>query len=223
MAEPVARVPEPTLSRLTVYLRCLRQLAKEGVKRVSSAGMESRCGSMAVQIRKDLSYFGEFGRAGIGYDVEHLLERLTQIMHLDREHRVVILGAGNLGAAVSGYSGFAGTPFHVVGIFDNNYAKIGRMLWDLEIKDVRELPELNEDLRASIGIIAVPAEAAQEAADTITKAGIRAMRNFAPTFVTVPPEVALRNVDLTRQFEILCYHLPRLPAPTEEVSPAAEK
>ncbi len=185
--------------------------------------MEVRCGFMAVQIRKDLSYFGEFGKPGIGYNVEHLLERLTQIMHLDREHRVVIVGAGNLGAAVSGYSGFAGTPFHIVGIFDNNYAKIGRMLWELEIKDVQDLPELNKELRANIGVIAVPAAAAQEAADIIMKAGIRAILNFAPTFVSVPPEVALRNVDLTRQLEILCYHLPRLPSPSTEASPADDR
>ena len=215
-------MPEPTLSRLTLYLRCLRQLARDGVKTISSAEMETHCGFMAVQIRKDLSHFGEFGKPGIGYDVKHLLERLTQIMHLDREHRVVIVGAGSLGSAVSGYSGFAGTPFQIVGIFDNNYAKIGRMLWDLEIKDVRDLPAMNKELRANIGVIAVPAEAAQEAADTIMKAGIRAILNFAPTFVTVPPEVALRNVDLTRQLEILSFHLPRLPSPPEETPAAAD-
>ncbi|MBN1461495.1 MAG: redox-sensing transcriptional repressor Rex [Armatimonadetes bacterium] len=201
------KVPEPTLSRLSLYLRCLRRLVKEGVGTISSAEMERRCGISAVQIRKDLSYFGEFGRPGIGYDAQHLLTRLTEIMNLDRQHRVVIVGAGNLGSALAGYSGFMLSPFQVVGIFDNNFSKIGRRLWNLEILDVHKLPEVNRELHANIGLIAVPAGAAQEAADLLIEAGIRALLNFAPRMIEVPSEVALRHVDVTRELEVLCFHL----------------
>jgi redox-sensing transcriptional repressor len=188
---------------------------KEGVKTISSAKMAGRCGVSAVQIRKDLSYFGEFGRPGIGYDVQHLLARLTEIMQLDHQHRVVIVGAGNLGSALAGYSGFVLSPFQVVGIFDNNFSKIGRRLWDLEILDAHHLPEVNRELRANIGMITVPADAAQEAADLLVKAGVRAILNFAPVMIVVPPDIALRNVDLTRELEVLCYYINRLPAPPE--------
>ncbi len=186
-------------------------MAKEGLRTVSSAGMERRCGVAAVQIRKDLSYFGEFGRAGVGYEVQHLLARLTEIMHLDRQHRVVIVGAGNLGSALAGYSGFVLSPFRVVGIFDSSLAKIGRRLWNLEILDVNQMPEANQELQATIGMLAVPADTAQEAADLLVRSGVRAILNFAPRTIEVPPGVAVRNVDLTRELEILCFYIDRLP------------
>ena len=207
LAPAGGRVPEPTLARLSFYLRLLRQLAGEGVSTISSAQIEARLGITSAQVRKDLSHLGEFGRPGIGYDVDHLLRRLSEIMHLDREQRTVIVGAGNLGAALVGYWGFASTPFRIVGIFDNNFSKIGRMLWTLEIQDVERLPELNQTLQASIGLLTVPAEAAQEAADRLVAAGIRAILNFAPTLITVPPGVAVRHVDLTRELEILAFLL----------------
>jgi len=169
-----------------------------------------------MQIRKDLSYFGEFGRSGIGYEVQHLLARLTEIMHLDRQHRVVIVGAGNLGSALAGYCGFVLSPFWVVGIFDNNSSKIGRRLWDLEILDVQRLPEANKDLRANMGLIAVPADAAQQAADLLVEGGVRAILNFAPKMLEVRAEVALRNVDLTRELEVLCYFTDVPPAEPED-------
>lgn len=193
------------MGRFSLYLRCLRQLASEGVRTVSSAQMEARLGITSAQIRKDLSYFGEFGRPGIGYNVEHLLARLTEIMQLDREQRAVIVGAGNLGSALVGYLGFAHTPFRIVGIFDSNFSKIGRPLWSLEIGDVQQLPQTNQTLRATIGLVTVPAEAAQEVVNILVRAGIRAILNFAPAVVTVPAGVALRNVDLTRELEILSY------------------
>jgi redox-sensing transcriptional repressor len=209
------KIPEPTLSRLSLYLRCLRQLAKEGVKTISSAQMEAHCGIVPAQIRKDLSYFGELGKPGTGYNVQHLLGRLTEIMQLDREQRVAIVGAGNLGAALAGYAGFAHSPFRIVGIFDNNLNKIGRMLWNFEILDVQRLADINQHMRADLGIVAVPAEAAQEVADRLVEAGIRAILNFAPTLIEAPASVAVRNVDLTRELEVLCYHIAHVSAPQQ--------
>jgi len=207
LAPTSGKVPDPTLWRLSLYLRCLRQLTREGVKTISSAKMEAHCGILPTQIRRDLSYFGEFGKPGTGYDAQHLLDRLTEIMQLHRRHPAVIVGAGNLGSALAGYSGFGPSPFDIVAIFDNNFNKIGRMLWDLEILDVNRLPEINEELNAEIAIIAVPAEAAQEVADVVVKAGVRGILNFAPALINVPADVALRNVDFTRELEVLCYHL----------------
>ncbi len=221
MAPGLARVPEPTLARLSRYLRCLRELSAQGVRTISSAQMESRLGVLSAQIRKDLSYFGEFGKPGIGYDVQHLLGRLTEIMQLDREQRAVIIGAGNLGAALVGYTGFGRSPFRIVGIFDNNFSKIGRMLWNLEIRDIQTLAQVNEELQATIGIIAVPAEAAQEAANALVEAGIRAILNFAPAQITASSCIVVRNVDFLRELEILSYHLDRLPPCGEEVGVGA--
>jgi len=217
------KIPEPTLSRLSLYLRSLRQLAKEGVKTISSAKMEAHCGIVPAQIRKDLSYFGEFGKPGTGYNVQHLLARLTEVMQLDREHRVAIVGAGNLGAALAGYGGFAHSPFRIVGIFDNNFNKIGRMLWNHEILDVQRLSEMNQHMRANVGIIAVPADAAQEVAGLLVEAGIRVILNFAPTLINIPPDVAVRNVDLTRELEVLCYYMNRLMERKEGAPKGARK
>ena len=219
MASEPVKVPEPTLARLSRYLRCLRQLASEGVKTVSSAQMEQKLGVLSAQIRKDLSYFGEFGKAGIGYDVQHLLDRLTEIMQLDREQRAVIVGAGNLGSALAGYTGFSRSPFRIVGIFDNNFSKIGRMIWNLEILDVDRLPEMNQELDANIAIICVPADAAQEVADLLVKARIRAILNFAPAQVSTPPHVTVRNVDFLRELEILSYHIDRVPPAQDDCEP----
>ncbi|MCJ7821534.1 MAG: redox-sensing transcriptional repressor Rex [Armatimonadetes bacterium] len=215
MASPSIKVPEPTLSRLSLYIRCLRQLAKDGVKTTSSAQMEAHCGIVPAQIRKDLSHFGEFGKPGTGYNVQHLLGRLTEIMQLDRERRIAIVGAGNLGAALAGYAGFAHSPFRIVGIFDNNLNKIGRMLWSFEILDIQRLADINQHMHADLGIIAVPAEAAQEVADRLVEAGIRAILNFAPALIDAPAGAAVRNVDLTREIEVLCYHVPRVSAPQQ--------
>ena len=214
VASEHAKAPEPTLARLSRYLRCLRQLAEAGVKTVSSKQMEEKLGVLSAQIRKDLSYFGEFGRPGIGYEVQHLLDRLTEIMQLDREHRAVIAGAGNLGSALAGYTGFGKSSFRIVGIFDNNFGKIGRMLWNLEILDINQMPEMNQTLGADIGIIAVPAEAAQQAADVMVQSGIRAILNFAPGHIVVPAHVAARNVDFLRELEILSYYFDRLLPPS---------
>ena len=201
------RVPEPTLSRLSGYLRCLRRLAKEGVRTISSATMERRCGVAAVQIRKDLSYFGEFGRPGIGYNVQELVGRIAHILKLENEQRVLLVGAGNLGSAIVGYPGLRSQNFHIVAVFDNNYNKIGRRLWDLEIRDVAELRERNRELRARIAIIAVPAAAAQGVAEALVDADVKAILNFAPVTLKLAPGVAARNVDFVQELAVLSFHV----------------
>ncbi len=205
---PSGRAPEPTVLRLSVYLRCLRQADAEGLQTISSAEIEHRTGISAGQVRKDLSYFGEFGKPGLGYAVEPLLVRLSHIMQLDRPRKAVIVGAGNLGTALAGYQGFRRSIFSLVAVFDNNLSKIGRRLWDLEILDLEELPRVVREEKVEFGIITTPVEAAQQVAGLMAAGGVRAILNFVPTRIVPPPGVVVRHVDLTKELEVLCYYLP---------------
>jgi redox-sensing transcriptional repressor len=209
-ANGVARraAPEPTLARIALYLRSLRAAQVEGAETLSSADIEARTGISSGQVRKDLSYFGEFGKPGLGYAVTPLVNRLAHIMRLDREQPVMLVGAGNLGTALAGYSGFGESHFRLLAIYDNNYSKIGRKIWDLEIQDIERMPELNAAMGVQIGIITTPAAAAQTVADYMVRSGVRVILNFAPTRINVPKEVVVRNVDLTQELQILCYYLP---------------
>ena len=201
------KVPVPTLERLATYLRFLIDLGQSRVDTISSAEVERQTGINAAQFRKDLSYFGEFGKPGVGYNVLDLQNRIARILKIDREQRIILVGAGNLGSALVGYPGLKEHRFNLVAVFDNNYGKIGRPLWDLEILDVVRIPEINSGLRARIAILAVPAAAAQNVADTLVAAGIDAILNFAPVLLRVPEHVFVRNVSFLQELAVLSYHL----------------
>jgi redox-sensing transcriptional repressor len=203
-----AKVPVPTLERLATYLTVLSSLKSQGVETVSSADIEGRTGINAAQFRKDLSYFGEFGRPGIGYDVEELSSRISRILKLEKTQPVILVGAGNLGSALVGYPALRAGNFQIVAAFDNNYNKIGKQLWDLTIQDIGILAEVNRELQAKIGIIAVPAPAAQDAADRLVQANVCTILNFAPTVLRLPPSVAIRHVDFVQELAVLSFHLP---------------
>ena len=206
---PLSRsAPEPTIGRIALYLRCLRAAQAEGAVTLSSADIEARTGISSGQVRKDLSYFGEFGKPGLGYAVTPLIHRLAGIMRLDHEQKVMLVGAGNLGTALAGYAGLRESGFHLVAIYDNNFSKIGRKIWDLEIQDIERMPELNAEQGVNIGIITTPAAAAQTVADRMVASGVKVILNFATTRVNVPKGVVVRNVDLTQELQILCYYLP---------------
>jgi redox-sensing transcriptional repressor len=201
------KVPEPTLERLATYLRFLIDLEQSHVETISSAEVERQTGINAAQFRKDLSYFGEFGKPGVGYNVLDLQNRIARILKIDREQRIILVGAGNLGSALVGYPGLKEHRFSLVAVFDNNYGKIGRPLWDLEILDVARIPEVNRKLRARIAILAVPASAAQNVAEALIGAGIHAILNFAPVLLRVPEHVFVRNVSFLQELAVLSYHL----------------
>lgn len=206
---PLTRsAPEPTIGRIAIYLRTLRLAEREGMVTLSSADIEARTGINSGQVRKDLSYFGEFGKPGLGYAVAPLVERLARIMRLEREQAVMIVGAGNMGTALTGYTGLYESGFRLKAIYDNNFSKIGRKIWDLEILDVERMPEINAEMGVQIGIITTPAAAAQAVADLMVASGVLVILNFAPIRVTVPKGVVVRNVDLTQELQILCYYLP---------------
>lgn len=202
-----SRVPTPTLERLATYLRLLHELNQAHIDTISSIDVERQTGINAAQFRKDLSYFGEFGKPGVGYNVAELLERITRILKIDRPKPVILIGAGNLGSALVGYPGLKEHRLELVAVFDNNFGKIGRPLWNLVIQDIAHLKEMNSTLKARIAILAVPASAAQEVADLLVEAGIRAILNFAPTLLKVPEGVHVRNVSFLQELAVLSYHL----------------
>ena len=165
----------------------------------------------SAQVRKDISHFGEFGRPGIGYSVEHMLERLSRIMGLDREQRVIIAGAGNLGSALAGYMGFRSSGFRVMALYDNDPNRIGRKIRGVEVLDIEGLRDTAPALGARLGIVATPAAAAEQVAESMAEAGVKTILNFAPTRLRDVDDTVVRNVDLTQELEILCYFLPDEP------------
>ena len=201
-------ISELTTGRLSVYLRCLTFLESQGQKTVSSHEMASRFHLNSAQIRKDLACFGEFGTRGVGYDVSRLRAHLVETLGIDRTRNVIIVGAGNLGMALADYAGFNSNGFHLVAILDNDPAKVGTesrsgirvLAWD-------KLAECVRRNHVDIGIVAVPAEAAQLVHDALADAGIHAILNFAPTQIKLRPEVKVRSVDLRINLESLAFHL----------------
>lgn len=216
--------PVPTIERLAAYLRFLMDLDQSDTDTISSAEVERQTGINAAQFRKDLSYIGKPGKPGVGYNVQDLLTRIARILKIDREQRVVLVGAGNLGSALVGYPGLKEQRFNIVAVFDNNFGKIGRPLWDLEIQDIERLKEANRNLGARIAILAVPAPAAQRVADILVDAGIHAILNFAPVLLRVPSRVVVRNVSFLQELAVLSYYqsTEAEPAATAEASATPE-
>jgi redox-sensing transcriptional repressor len=204
------QVSELTTNRLSVYLRCLNILEGAGVRTISSQSLAEQFHLNAAQIRKDLAYFGEFGVRGVGYYVRDLKRHLRQILGLDRKLRVAIVGAGNLGLALADYPGFRQEGFEISALFDNLNAKVGQQSrGGVPIHDIHDLKKLARRDGIRIGVIAVPAEAAQHVADLIIAAGIKAVLNFSPGTLQVPPDVKLKSVDLTVSLESLSFYLAR--------------
>ena len=201
------RIPQPTIERLSAYLQCVRGMQADEVATASSSEIAQRTGINAAQFRKDLSYFGEFGTPGLGYDVAELEAHLSRIMGLDTLHDVLLVGAGNLGMALSCYLGFQQRGFHVAAAFDVDPAKIGGMLGACPVYHLDDLVKVNASLKARIGAVAVPRPAAQPAVDKLVASGVHAILNFAPVTILVRPGIVVRNVDLTSQLEVLSYYL----------------
>lgn len=196
-----------TLNRISVYLRCLRHLQGLGESRILSQQLARRFHLSASQIRKDLAHFGEFGIRGVGYDVDHLRDRLERLLGLERQHPTIVVGAGNVGTALVRFPGFRSGSFRILGIFDNDPRKVGTPLAGLTIRHSRELAEGIAATGAEIAILTVPAEAAQENYDRLAAAGIRAVLNFAPVQLQLDPRARVKNVDLLIFLEELAYFL----------------
>lgn len=203
----VEKISELTTNRLSIYLRCLNELAAEGERTVSSGTLAKRFHLNSAQIRKDLAYFGEFGVRGVGYYIETLQADLTKILGLDKEHRVGIIGSGRLGTALTDYYGFKQTNFTVTALFDADKKKIGKKIGGVKIYDIKNFADVVKKDKIELAVIAVPAEFAQGVLERVVKAGIKAVMNFAPVPLRVSDDVKLKTVDLTISLESLSYFL----------------
>jgi redox-sensing transcriptional repressor len=203
------KISELTTNRLSVYLRCLNELATAGIKTVSSKELADQFKLNSAQIRKDLGYFGEFGVRGTGYFIEDLRAHLIKILGLDRPHRVGIVGAGRLGTALANYNGLSKSNFAVVGLFDNDRKKIGEQVGAdrIPIYDVKKIAAIVVEQEIDVCVIAVPANAAQRVLNQIMASGVKAVLNFAPAPLAARGGVKVKTVDLTTSLESLSFFL----------------
>jgi len=200
-----AKLSRATVGRLSLYLRYAQQLISEGVATVSSGKLGEALGVTDAQVRKDLASLGHLGYPGVGYYPQELASVIRHVLGLDRSWSVVLVGVGNLARALLRYQGFRRQGFHIVGVFDADPAKIGERVEELTIQPMENLPQVVAAFGAQLGIITVPAEAAQPVADLLVEAGVKGILNFAPNVVKTPPGVSTLSVDLTTQLEQLSF------------------
>jgi redox-sensing transcriptional repressor len=203
----VRRIAESTVRRLSIYLSFLEEIQAEGVTTTSSDDLAKLGGTTSAQVRKDLSFFGSFGKRGLGYSVPELASALREILGLGKQWRVCIIGAGKIGAALARYAGFADRGFNVTGLYDSDPAKVGHRSGSIVIRDTKDLEKDIETGKYDIGVITGPAENAQAIVDRLVKSGIKAILSFAPTQLSVPDDVELRTVNMAMELEGLTFAL----------------
>jgi redox-sensing transcriptional repressor len=200
-------IPDIVVGRLPIYLRALSFLAAEGTQVTSSHDLGKRLGISAAQIRKDLSFFGEFGKQGTGYNVGYLREQLLRILKVDHEWPIALIGVGDLGRALAHYGGFAHRGFRIVALFDNDPAKIGQTLGDLEIMSIDRLAEVVQERGIRVAMLTVPAKDAQKVAEVCVAAGIKAILNYAPITLKVPEGALVQHTDPVTHLQRMTYYL----------------
>lgn len=200
-------IPDIVIRRLPLYARSLSYLYGEGIETVSSSDLGLRLGVSAAQIRRDLSYFGEFGKQGKGYNVAYLLAEINSILQLDREWPMALVGLGHLGRALLHYEGLAEQGFRIQALFDHNPSKVGQVIDDMEVYSMHDLPEVLSKAGIKIAIMAVPATGAQAAADALVSGGIEAILNYAPIIVQVPANVRIRHIDPIVALQTMTYYV----------------
>ena len=200
------RIPEASVARLPVYLRALHGLAESGSTTVSSEALAAAAGVNSAKVRKDLSHLGSYGTRGVGYDVDDLVQHISTVLGLTQRWSIVIVGVGNLGHALAGYGGFASRGFRIAGLLDADPARVGEEVSGVRVRHMDDLDEVVREGGVSIGVIATPAEAAQEVCDRLVAAGVTSVLNFAPAVLSVPYGVDLRKVDLSIELQILSFH-----------------
>lgn len=212
-------IPSATIARLPRYLRCLSDMAATATQ-CSSDQIAAASGGTAAQVRKDLSYLGSRGTRGVGYDIDQLMAGIREVLGMTRTHPVVIVGAGNLGTALTNYRGFANWGFEIVAIVDVDEQKIGRRIDGLVVESAHRLEEIVSAEEVAIGIIATPPTAAQSAVDRLVASGVKSILNLAPIILKTPDDVTVRRVDLSTELGILAHHLSsaQLRRPSSEIS-----
>ena len=203
----VKRIAESTVRRLSIYLRFLEESASRGLTTISSEELARRGGTTSAQVRKDLSFFGSFGKRGMGYAIPELTASLRDILGLRQEWRVIIIGAGKIGTALAQYRGFRQRGFLVSAVYDHDARKIGSKWEALVVRDMEQLEKDIAKEHPEIAVLAIPGEDAQAAADRLVRSGIKAILNFAPTQIQTPPDVTVRNVNMAMELEGLSFAL----------------
>ena len=206
VADAPRRIPEATVNRLPLYLRALVEAAEAKELTISSERLAERAGVNAAKVRKDLSFVGSYGTRGVGYEVEVLLFEIRRELGLTQDWPVVIVGLGNLGHALANYRGFGARGFEIVGLVDNDPAKIGELVAGIRVRPLEDLAEIVAESSPAIGIIATPAAVAQDVADRLVAAGVSSILNFAPTVLSVPANVSVRKVDLAIELQVLSFY-----------------
>jgi redox-sensing transcriptional repressor len=203
----VKRIADSTVRRLSAYLRFLEDFESRGLTTISSEELARRGGTTSAQVRKDLSFFGSFGKRGLGYSVPELAGRLREILGLGREWRVVIVGAGKIGAALAQYRGFRQRGFNILAAYDNNPEKVGQHLDGIAVRDIEQLERDIQREKPDIVVLTVPGDEAQRMVDRVVKAGVKAILNFAPTQLHAPPDVTVKTVNMAMELEGLSFAL----------------
>jgi redox-sensing transcriptional repressor len=201
------KISEAVVRRLPIYLRYLTYLQQVGVSTVSSQQMGKNLDVNPAQIRKDLAAFGDFGRKGIGYDVNYLVENIRQILKLNNEIRVALVGAGHLGHAISNYNVYMNDNMRIAAIFDNDPKKLGTKIAGITIQPLEELAETVKEKQIKLAIMTVPAAAAQTVCNSLIQAGIKGILNFAPTTIRAPKDVRIHYADMTSNLQSLAFYL----------------
>ncbi|NWJ48037.1 MAG: redox-sensing transcriptional repressor Rex [Chloroflexi bacterium] len=200
-------IPDIVIRRLPIYAQTLTYLTGEGVTTVSSSELGARIGVTAAQIRRDLSYFGEFGKQGKGYNVQFLLNQVRDILHLGHSWGVALVGVGLLGKAIVHYTGFKDKGFEIKALFDSDTRKLGGEEMGMTVNHFSKIPEIIPELGLNVAIVAVPAHSAQEVVDLLIKAGVKAILNYAPITVQVPADVRIRSLDPVAALQSMTYYL----------------
>jgi redox-sensing transcriptional repressor len=201
------KVAESTVRRLSLYLRFLEEFEEQGIDTISSEALAQRGGTTSAQVRKDLSFFGSFGKRGLGYAVPELAGRLREILGLERRYRVAMIGAGKIGSALVQYRGFRTRGFDIVAIFDSDPGKVGRQWNGLTVLDIDQLEAEFSRRQMDMAVLVTPAEAAQGVAERLVRLGVKAILNFAPVQLVVPDDVVVKTVNLALELETLSYAL----------------
>ncbi|WP_236750874.1 redox-sensing transcriptional repressor Rex [Actinoalloteichus hymeniacidonis] len=207
--ERARAIPEAAVARLAVYLRVLSDLSRDGVTKISSEELSVATGVNSAKLRKDLSYIGSYGTRGVGYDVDVLVGQIERTLGLTRQHSVAVVGIGNLGHALANYGGFPGRGFPVAALFDVDPDLMGVPVGGMPVHHVSDIRRICAELEVTIGVIATPAQGAQNVCDSLVQGGVRCILNFAPVVLQVPDYVEVRKVDLAVELQILSFHVAR--------------
>ncbi|MCX7705958.1 MAG: redox-sensing transcriptional repressor Rex [bacterium] len=199
------KIPQETIRRLALYLRGVRKLTSQGLSIISSNRITKHLNISPDQFRKDLSYFGSLGKRGVGYRLDMLIPHLEKILGVDRECRIIIVGVGKLGSALLAYPGFLNFNFRIVAAFDNDPAKIGKVIEDIKIEDISRINKIVPEFRVHLAILTVPSDSAQIVAEKLVESGIKGILNFAPVNLNLPDNILVLNVDMATELMVLTY------------------